>query len=398
MKTTLDALSVALLLMAAGSLGATLTLQWAARNKLKKRVLRREYHPAISVLKPLCGVDEGLYENLVTFAKQRYPKFEIVFCIADPHDPALAIVQRLRAEYPEAPLRLVVHGESDPVANPKVISLLHAMRVARYDHVLVSDSNVCVSPDYLAHLGAEMGDPEVGLVSSMIVAGGERSLGARCENLHMNTFVLGGVCIADAGDRPCVIGKSMLMRRSELATLGGFESLRHVLAEDYLLGLRYRDAGYRVVVSGHPVRTQNRQLSFSRFLSRHMRWAQLRRWCALGPFCSEPLLYATPWLTAPLLVQESLTPSGLACGAAAVMLRIGSDGALARKVTGRWPSLATLALIPVKDTVLLGVWMVALCRRNVSWRGHSLRIGPGTRLSLARGPNDGLGDRPAHAA
>ena len=398
MKTTLDALSVALLLLAAGSLGATLTLQWAARKKLKKRTLRHRYYPAISVLKPLCGVDEGLYENLVSFAKQRYPKFELIFGIADPHDPALAIVQRLRTEYPDAPLRLVVHGETDPIANPKVITLLHSLRVARYDHVLVSDSNVHVSPDYLEQIGAEMGDPEVGLVSSLIVASGERSLGARCENLHMNTFIAGGVCIADVGERPCVIGKSMLMRRDQLAELGGFESLRHVLAEDYLLGLRYRDAGYRVVVSSHPVRTENRQLSFSRFLSRHMRWAQLRRWCALGPFCSEPLLYATPWLTAPLLVQESLTPSGLACGAAAVMLRIGSDGVLARTLTGRWPSLASLALIPIKDTVLLGVWIVALCRRNVSWRGHSLRIGPGTRLSLARGQNDALGDRPAHAA
>jgi ceramide glucosyltransferase len=195
-----------------------------------------------------------------------------------------------------------------------------------------------------------------------------------------------------------VIGKSMLMRRAELAKLGGFEALRHVLAEDYLLGLRYHEAGYRVVVSCHPVRTENRQLTFSRFLARHMRWAQLRRWCAIGPFCGEPLLYATPWLTAPLLLQESLTPSDWACSAAAMMLRIGSDGVLARRVTGRWPSLAALALIPVKDTVLLGVWAVALCRRNVSWRGHSLRIGPGTRLSLARGQNDGLVDTSAHAA
>jgi ceramide glucosyltransferase len=398
MKTTLDALSVALLLMAAGSLGATLTLQWAARTRLKKRTSRRAYRPSISVLKPLCGVDEGLYENLVSFAKQRYPSYEIVFGIADPHDPALAIVQRLRAEFPEAALRLVVHGESEPAANPKVISLVHALRVARYDHVLVSDSNVRVMPDYLANLGAEMGDPEVGLVSSLIVGGGARSIGAHCENLHLNTFVLGGVCIADLGDRSCVIGKSMLMRRAELAQLGGFESLRHVLAEDYLLGLRYREAGYRVVVSCDPVRTENRQLSFSRFVSRHMRWAQLRRWCALGPFFSEPLLYATPWLAAPLLVQDSLSASELLCGIAALMLRIGSDGMLARTVTGRWPSLAALALIPLKDTVLLGVWMVALCRRSVNWRGHTLRIGPGTRLSLARGQDDGLGDRPAHAA
>src|SRR5262245_23082606 len=142
MKTPLDALSVALLLMAAGSLAATLTLQWAARKKLRRRGLReqRRFCPAISVLKPLCGVDEGLYENLASFARQRYPSFELVFGVADPHDPALAVVQRLRAEYPELRLRLVVHGETDPVANPKVLNLMHALRVACHEHVLVSDS------------------------------------------------------------------------------------------------------------------------------------------------------------------------------------------------------------------------------------------------------------------
>jgi ceramide glucosyltransferase len=393
MKPTIDTLSVALQLMAAGSLGATFALQWAARAKLKRRSQRRPFHPGISILKPLCGVDEGLYENLVSFARQRYPRFELVFAIADSHDPALAVVQRLRVEYPDAPLRVIVHGETDPVANPKVISLVHALRVARYDCVLVSDSNVRVSLDYLENIAAELADPQVGLVSNVIFGSGDETLGARCESLHLNTFVLGGVCIADMGDVPCVVGKSMLMRRDELARLGGFESLRDVLAEDYLLGQRYHEAGYRVVLSCHPVETENRQLPFTRFLARHMRWAQLRRWCALGPFCSEPLLYATPWLTAPMLVQESVA-SSMAC-AAALLVRIGSDGMLAKHVTGRWPSISALAMIPVKDTMLLGVWMIALCRRNVSWRGHSLRIGPGTRLSARQ---DGLRDRPAHAA
>jgi ceramide glucosyltransferase len=273
---------------------------------------------------------------------------------------------------------------------------MHAMRIARHELVLVSDSNVTVAPDYLQQIGHEMADPKVGLVSNVILASGGKSIGAQCENLHLNTFVLGGVCIADLGNVPVVIGKSMLMRRAELSRLGGFESLRDVLAEDYLLGQRYHEAGYRVVLSCHPVRTENKQLTFTRFLARHMRWAQLRRWCALGPYFSEPLLYPTPWLTAPLLVQDSLSSSSWACAAVALVLRIGSDGILARSVTGRWPSLAALALVPVKDTLLLGVWLIAFCRRNVQWRGHQLRIGPGTRL-VARGHAD-LQDREAHAA
>jgi len=206
-----------MLLMAAGSLGATFTFQWAVRAKLRRARPSRAFRPAISVLKPLCGVDEGLYENLVSFARQNYSAYELVFAVADPDDPALAVVQRLRVEFPDLAIRLVVHNEHDPLANPKVVSLLHAMRVARYDYVLVSDSNVRAAPDYLESLGAEMADPAVGLVSNLIVASGGENLAARCENLHLNTFVLGGVCIADVSDRPCVVGKSMLMRRGELA-------------------------------------------------------------------------------------------------------------------------------------------------------------------------------------
>lgn len=394
MRTTLDAFDVAMLLMAAGSLGATFTLQWAVRTKLQlklraaktKVAYRRGQLPPISVLKPLCGVDEGLYQNLVSFVRQDYPAFELVFVICDQDDPAVSIVHRLRAEYPGVQIRLVVHGETDPIANPKVISLLHAMRAARYEHVLVSDSNVMASADYLHQIGSEMEDPNVGLVSNVIVGAGGRSIGAQCENLHLNTFILGGVCIADLGSMPCVVGKSMLMRRSELAQLGGFESMRDVLAEDYLLGQRYHAAGFKVVLSCHPIHTENKNLTFTRFLARHMRWAQLRRWCALGPFFSEPLLYASPWIAAPLLTAQELSPTGLAC-AAALLVRIGSDGILAKSVSGRWPSWSALALIPIKDTLLLGVWALAFCRRNVQWRGHQLRIGPGTRL-IARPANE----------
>lgn len=398
MTTTLDVVSVALLLMAAGSLGATFTFQWAVRAKLRQPRPSRSFRPAISVLKPLCGVDDGLYENLVSFARQQYPDYELVFAIADPDDPALAVVQRLRAEFPDLAIRLVVHDEHDPLANPKVVSLLHALRVARYDYVLVSDSNVRAAPDYLENLGAEMADPAVGLVSNLIVATGGESLAARCETLHLNTFVLGGVCIGDVSDRPCVVGKSMLMRRGELAALGGFESLRDVLAEDYLLGQRYHAAGYRVILSCHPVVTEIRQLSVSRFLARHLRWAQLRRWCAFGPFCSEPLLYATPWLAAPLMVQESFDSSSWAA-IAALLLRIGNDGVLARRATGRWPSVGTLSMVPIKDILMLGVWMTALWRRDVQWRGNNLRIGAGTRLRPVRAQAGGLrAGRAAHAA
>jgi ceramide glucosyltransferase len=379
MKTSLDVIDLTLVAIAAGSLGATFVLHWAMYKKLQSaKACGSDFSPAISVLKPLCGVDEGLYENLLSFVQQRYPEFELLFSVADPRDPALAVVQRLRREYPDAPLRVIVHGEHELIANPKVISLVHMARAARHDYLLVSDSNVRAAPDYLAAIAAEMHDPNVGLVSNLIVGSGEESIGAQCENLHLNTFVLGGVCMADMADRPCVVGKSMLMRRDELARLGGFDGMRYVLAEDFLLGQRYHDAGYRVVLSQHAVATYNRKLPVRRFLARHLRWAQLRRSCALGPFLSEALLYATPWLVAPLLVIET-DERWLPC-TVALLARVTSDGLMARSVTGRWPSATALALVPLKDTLLMGIWTLALFYRSVAWRGHALRIGPGSRL------------------
>jgi ceramide glucosyltransferase len=380
MKTSFEALDYALALIFVSSLSSGFVLHWAYDRKRRAVARAPRHQPALSVFKPLCGVDEGLYENLVSFVEQRYPQFELVIGVADPFDPALEVVEKLCRQYPHAPVRVVVHGEDDPAANPKVISLQHMARVARYEHWLISDSNVRVRPDYLSTIAAEMADPNVGLVSSLIVGTGSATLGAECENLHLNTFIIGGVCIADAGDMPCVVGKSMLMRKRELSALGGLESLRGVLAEDYLLGQRYHAAGYRVVLSNYAITTLNRRLTLRRFLSRHVRWAQLRRHCAIGPFLAEPLFYATPFLMAPLLASEAHHHWNYYVCALGLCARVGGDAVMARRVSGRWPGLSALAFLPAKDALLLGAWSIAMVRRSVSWRGHTLRIGAGSRL------------------
>jgi ceramide glucosyltransferase len=397
MTNSLDMFDMTLLALAVSSLGATFTLHWAVREKLRGATAARSgAQPGISIFKPLCGLDEGLYDNLVSFVEQAYPEFELILGVADPRDAVLSVVQRLRRNYPQTQIRLIVHGEEDLLANPKVISLIHMARAARYEHWLVSDSNVRAAPNYLAAVAAEMSDPNVGLVSNVIVGSGEDSLGAQCENLHLNTFVLGGVCVADLADRPCVVGKSMFMRRSQLAALGGFDALREVLAEDFLLGQRFHAAGYRVVLSRHAVATHNRRLSVRRFLARHLRWAQLRRTCAPGPFCSELLLYASPWLLTPLVLVDNTKLQWLCM--LGLCVRIANDGWLAKTVTGRWPSLRALMLLPVKDSLLLTLWTIAMFRRSVSWRGHALRIGTGSRLIA--GPAERMAllrDRAAHA-
>jgi ceramide glucosyltransferase len=140
-------------------------------------------------------------------------------------------------------------------------------------------------------------------------------------------------------------------------------------------------------------------LTVRRFLARHLRWAQLRRSCALGPFCSEPLLYASPWIIAPMF--GAADSGSIAACLIGLLARIGSDGLLAKRATGRWPSAFALACLPLKDSLLLALWAIALVRTSVAWRGHSLRIGAGSQL-LPRGRSfarlAGLRDRIASAS
>ncbi|HEX7476655.1 MAG TPA: glycosyltransferase [Polyangiales bacterium] len=377
-----------LTVLAACSLLANFALHWATRRKLRDRPQSQTgFAPPISILKPLCGLDEGLYDNLVSFALQDYPGFELVFGVADPRDPALSAVQRLRRSFPDLPVRIVVGTDREPAVNPKVQNLLRILRVARHEHVLVSDSNVHVARDYLLAIAAEMADPTVGLVSNLIAGHGEVSAGASFENLHLDTVVAGSVSLADSCGVPCVVGKSMLMRRSELAALGGLECMRDVLAEDFVIGQRYHAAGYGVVLSGHRVFTRNRRLAIRAFLARHLRWAQIRRHAAPAAFCCEPVVYLTPWLLALLAVMVAASPQlrlQTAIFALVVSgLRVASDAWLARRLAGRLPALRALAFLPLKDCAMLTVWAVALVRRTVVWRGHALRIGVGSRVTGA---------------
>lgn len=342
---------------------------------------RPDERPAISVLKPLCGAEEGLYENLRSIALQSYPRFEVVFGVADARDPALAVVRRIIAEHPGVAIHVVARAQNASVDNPKIGNLLNMLQVASHEHILISDSNVRVRCNYLDELATAMAQPGVGLVSSVIVGQGEASLGASLENLHLNTFVAGSVCLASWVGRPCVIGKSMMMRRSELQALGGLVSMRSVLAEDYMLGQRYAQAGHRVLLSRHAVLAHNRVLPLRRFLSRHLRWAQLRRWGALPAFLCEPLLYPTPLILSPALVAGAASLRATLLCSVLLLARVLSDALLARAVSGRTPALRVLALLPLKDCALLAIWSIALLRRRVSWRGTRMWIGAGTIVS-----------------
>lgn len=377
---------VTLTVTAVAALLATLTFHGCAHLVLGRRhrrhAVNRESLPAVSILKPLKGLDDELYENLAAIARLDYPRFEIIFGAADEKDPALEVARRVQREHPHVAIR-VVHGEASHGANPKVVNLENLVRHARHEWLLISDSNVRPSADYLCAMARELIVPKTGLVHSTLTGVGEKSFGALLENLHLNTFV--AAAVAGPGvlaGLPCVVGKSMLLSRQALAAAGGFEAVRDVLAEDYILGARIRAAGHRVAQSAHVLPTISVRRSVRDFWNRHVRWGQMRRRIAPSAYIAETLLNPLPLLA--LAAASALSAGESELGQMALggaIVKLGADLALVRRLRASPLRLSHLVALPMKDLIAFAVWWVAAFKRTVRWRGHARSIGPGSLLA-----------------
>lgn len=351
-------------------------LIWVTR---RRRGLRN-YTPPVTILKPLKGLDEGLEGNLRSFFELDYPETQILFGVADPSDPAIGVVQRLIAEYPDHDARLIV-GTPAFGLNPKVENLAALWPHRRHAVILISDSNVRVRPDYLRETACYLADPGVGLVSNLFAGVGEQHFGAAIENLHLNGFIAGGVASAAMMGITCVVGKSMLMPVQALEAAGGLLGVRNILAEDQVLGVRIRKAGYSVVLSHHVIENVNEVRSSRWFLNRHSRWYKIRRRLAFPTFVIEPSAnLTTVGVVWALVGSSSVGWLGLL---GLVALGMARDALHSIRLRGSSPQLKYLILSPLKDVFLLPLWFDALFDRRVQWRGNTFLIGKFTRLHQA---------------
>jgi ceramide glucosyltransferase len=342
------------------------------------RALRRRRGPStieaapITVLKPLAGVDPSLAENLESFFVQDHAAYEIVFGVADPADPAIRIAEALRAKYPHVRSRIVIDPEQTGI-NPKVANLRSMIRFAAHDAVMISDSNVRVPRGYLREAARAFSEPGVGLVTHVFAGVGERTLAAMLENVQLNGFVAAGSALPTLLGDPAVVGKSMLFSRRTFDALGGFDSVADVLAEDFLMGKMFQHAGFTVRIAPTLIQSINGRVSLDAFLKRQLRWSMLR-------FRLNPLAFLLEPVTSPIamlpIALAVLGPWALLWAAILVALRDGGQWTMLRGPSG---AAAAVLLGPVRELIMLATWLATPFVKHVSWRGHRVRLGTGTR-------------------
>src|SRR5215470_5219713 len=291
-------LTAILSVLLAGSLVYCLLVVLATRHYLHAKPSIAMSTPPVSILKPLCGHDEGLEENLRSFFTQDYPQFEIVFGAHHEGDPALAVVRKVIEEYAgRVPARIIITGES-PIPNAKAYSLNRLVREAQYDLLVMGDSDIRVPRTLLRQAANELNDPndpKVGLITCPYRAVGGSTIWSRLEALGMNTELLGGVLVARLLEgMKFALGCTLAVKRSVLDAMGGFTYLQEFLAEDFVIGQRTAQLGHKVLLSSAVIEHRIGSQNMLHNLSHRLRWARSTRRSRPAGYWGQIFTYPIP--------------------------------------------------------------------------------------------------------
>jgi ceramide glucosyltransferase len=326
--------------------------------------------PAVTLLKPLCGDEHELYECLRSFCDQDYPRFQIVFGVADAADPAAEVVNRLQREFPKLDSTLVAdrrqHGSSRKVSN-----LMNMMPLARHDFLVISDSDVRVPRDYLSRIVPPLLDPGIGIVTCAYRGVPRRGLWSLLGSMFINDWFIPSVRVAAlSGSRAFAFGVTIALRRQVLAAVGGFAALANQLADDYRLGELTRARGLRTVLSALVVETCVDERSFGGLVRHELRWLRTIR-------AVRPLGYGLSFVT--FTVPVAWLGCAISRGAwpAMVLLAVTALGkvVLHLRVRGLSSGIARdFALLPLREALSLLLWAWGFVTRRVHWRDDRYHV------------------------
>jgi ceramide glucosyltransferase len=334
--------------------------------------------PPVTLLKPLCGAEPGLYEHLRGFCVQNYRDYEIVFGVRDEADPACAVARRLMAEYPALPTQLVIdprlHG-----TNHKISNLINMLARAHHDYFVMADSDAFVEPDYLATVTAPLLDPRVGLVTCTYRGVPTDGIWSRLGAMYINEWYAPSILVAWLfGYRGYVSGQTMCIRRQTLESLGGLEAIADHLADDHRLGVLVQSQGLEIVLSPYVVKGEHDERSLASLIRHEQRW--MRTIHVLRPMSfrmiflsfSFPLALGGLGLLWTLPAFERLSSAAWALFGVAVGVRLMLHF-LHRSREDRHP-FVDLWLLPIRDWLLCWVWLRSFFSSRVTWRGSEFIV------------------------
>lgn len=374
---------------------------WSFRRAARHALSLPAFAPGVSILKPVKGFDGGMYEAFSSHCRQTYAgDYELIFGAGSEDDTAVRAVRQLMAEFPDRAIRLVLCPERLGT-NGKVSNLIHMQSVARYDYLLINDSDIRVGPRYLDHVMSQFAAPThsaakpAGMVTALYrgqasrTATGRLTLGSRLEALGIATDFQAGVLVARLIERGIHfgLGSTLAVRRDALAAAGGLEALVDQLADDYEMGARIAAAGYRIQLAPEIVDTHVPAYNWRGFWSHQLRWARTvrdsRKWGYVGLLFTHILPLACANVLASGASLWSLWLLCLAlCLRLAVATQVGVGVLRDRQV------LRDLWLLPIRDFTAFAVWIWSFASHTIEWRGERFLLKDGKLIALETSPGE----------
>lgn len=372
-------------------IGYYLVAFWGAwsfqRSRWKKLP---EFYPSVSILKPVKGLDPGMYESFASHCRQEFSgAYELIFGVSSLDDPAVPAVERLQREFPQQAIQLVLCPEKlGP--NGKVSNLIQMAAHAKYNHILINDSDIHVTPHYLRRIMGyfqmpQRKDGKVGLVTALYRGRAHRTIGSKMEALGIATDFISGVLTARAleGGIRFGLGSTLAVSTEALEAAGGLDVLVEYLADDYELGVRVAQAGYEVALSSEVVETSVPEYSFSAFLDHQLRWSrsirESRKWGYIGLAFSYGLAWAVL-----NLIASGLSPLSIWLFSLALLARMSLALLSGVVVVHDYQVLRDLWLLIPRDLVALGVWVWSFASNNIVWRGEVFTVKNGKLVKASQ--------------
>jgi ceramide glucosyltransferase len=342
----------------------------------------QDFLPPVSNLKPIRGLDPEAYENLASFCRQDYPNYEILFCVSGENDPAMPVIEKLIADFPERQIR-ILYGSERSATNDKAAKLARLVKEAQNEFLVISDSDVRVAPDYLRTVIAPLADSKVGAVTCFYVPTHETTMVQNLQSIGMMSDFYAGILVAWKLDGvKFTLGPTIATSRKHLASFGGYSSIENSPGDDLLVGRLITENGYNVELLPYSVSTVADFASFRELFQKRLRWIvvmrHMRPWGHLGLIFTHGL----PWCLAAIAMLPLPSVAAAYLGTY-FLLRTSMTWMIASYGLKQRLPWKHLALIPLWDAMAFVIWLISFGRNSVRWRDNDYYIRDGRLVPLA---------------